>query len=221
MASSLENRDIRTTTFSNNLSPIRSHQMCSGSHRSVCTLLSALGFNLHDLQPSIVLFKRAETTCGMLRHERLERSGVDKRASADEPNASTVRRSAIQSMIGVSVSPGTTNGTWDLIAEIRAKSLADFDRVLREVRTMDGVLIALTIHVGRRGRLLLACPACVQRFRASPTRVDAPPADVPKTVSSTRRQYASTTLVSLADSPLVACISGPKPDSVAVRLTII
>ena len=34
----------------------------------------------------------------------------------------------------------TTNGTWDLIAEIRADSLTDFDRVLREVRTIDGVL---------------------------------------------------------------------------------
>lgn len=34
----------------------------------------------------------------------------------------------------------TTNGTWDLIAEIRAGSLSDFDRVLREVRTIDGVL---------------------------------------------------------------------------------
>ncbi|MBR0708477.1 Lrp/AsnC family transcriptional regulator [Bradyrhizobium liaoningense] len=34
----------------------------------------------------------------------------------------------------------TTNGTWDLIAEIRADSLSDFDRVLREVRTIDGVL---------------------------------------------------------------------------------
>jgi len=34
----------------------------------------------------------------------------------------------------------TTNGTWDLIAEIRANSLSDFDRVLREVRTIDGVL---------------------------------------------------------------------------------
>ena len=34
----------------------------------------------------------------------------------------------------------TTNGTWDLIAEIRADSLTDFDRVLREVRTIEGVL---------------------------------------------------------------------------------
>lgn len=34
----------------------------------------------------------------------------------------------------------TTNGKWDLVAEIRAASLPDFDRVLREVRVIDGVL---------------------------------------------------------------------------------
>ena len=34
----------------------------------------------------------------------------------------------------------TTNGAWDLGAEIRASSLSDFDRVLREVRTINGIL---------------------------------------------------------------------------------
>lgn len=34
----------------------------------------------------------------------------------------------------------TTNGTWDLVAEIVTSNLADFDRVLREVRMIDGVL---------------------------------------------------------------------------------
>ncbi|WP_259780633.1 Lrp/AsnC family transcriptional regulator [Aestuariispira ectoiniformans] len=34
----------------------------------------------------------------------------------------------------------TTNGAWDLVAEIRSSSLADFDRVLREVRMIDGIL---------------------------------------------------------------------------------
>jgi DNA-binding Lrp family transcriptional regulator len=34
----------------------------------------------------------------------------------------------------------TTNGAWDLIAELRTSSLQDFDRVLREVRSIDGVL---------------------------------------------------------------------------------
>ncbi len=33
----------------------------------------------------------------------------------------------------------TTNGNWDLVADIRAASLSDFDRVLREVRMIDGV----------------------------------------------------------------------------------
>lgn len=33
----------------------------------------------------------------------------------------------------------TTNGNWDLVANIRAGSLSDFDRVLREVRMIDGV----------------------------------------------------------------------------------
>lgn len=34
----------------------------------------------------------------------------------------------------------TTNGAWDLVVEIRADNLAEFDRVLREVRVIDGVL---------------------------------------------------------------------------------
>ncbi|PDT49727.1 Lrp/AsnC family transcriptional regulator [Sinorhizobium fredii] len=33
----------------------------------------------------------------------------------------------------------TTNGNWDLVANIRAANLSEFDRVLREVRMIDGV----------------------------------------------------------------------------------
>ncbi len=33
----------------------------------------------------------------------------------------------------------STNGAWDLVTEIRAESLADFDRVLHDVRMIDGV----------------------------------------------------------------------------------
>jgi DNA-binding Lrp family transcriptional regulator len=33
----------------------------------------------------------------------------------------------------------STNGAWDLVAEIRAASLPDFDRVLKEIRTITGV----------------------------------------------------------------------------------
>ena len=34
----------------------------------------------------------------------------------------------------------TTNGNWDLVAEIRTTSLSEFDKMLREVRMIDGVL---------------------------------------------------------------------------------
>ena len=34
----------------------------------------------------------------------------------------------------------TTNGSWDLVAEISASDLLDFDRVLGDVRIIDGVL---------------------------------------------------------------------------------
>ena len=33
----------------------------------------------------------------------------------------------------------TTNGAWDLVADIQAGSLLEFDRLLREVRMIDGV----------------------------------------------------------------------------------
>lgn len=33
----------------------------------------------------------------------------------------------------------TTNGKWDLVAELRTDSLANFDRVLRDVRVIDGI----------------------------------------------------------------------------------
>jgi hypothetical protein len=62
--------------------------------------------------------------------------------------------------------------------------------------------------------------ACAQRLLASSTRAAFARACLPKTVSSTRRQYASMTFAFSADSPLVTCISGPNPESVAVRLTI-
>lgn len=34
----------------------------------------------------------------------------------------------------------TTNGAWDLVVEIHAGSLADLDRVLREIRVSNGIL---------------------------------------------------------------------------------
>ncbi|TCN33265.1 Lrp/AsnC family transcriptional regulator [Sinorhizobium americanum] len=33
----------------------------------------------------------------------------------------------------------TTNGNWDLVANVRVANLSEFDRILREVRMIDGV----------------------------------------------------------------------------------
>lgn len=48
----------------------------------------------------------------------------------------------IRQLRGISelVALHTTNGAWDLIAEIQAGSLVEFDRVLRDVRMIEGVL---------------------------------------------------------------------------------
>jgi hypothetical protein len=80
---------------------------------------------------------------------------------------------------------------------------------------------------GRLNRLLLQEDAALRDFcagrsahLASLARADFPRPTFPKTVSSTRAQYASMTFAFSADSPLVTCISGPNPESVAVRLTI-
>ena len=34
----------------------------------------------------------------------------------------------------------STNGKWDLVAELSASNLTEFDRVLREVRAVSGIL---------------------------------------------------------------------------------
>src|SRR3954451_1500666 len=68
--------------------------------------------------------------------------------------------------------------------------------------------------------LLASGYAGAQRLPASLIRAGSSWASLPKTVSSTRRQYASTTLGLFADNALVTCISGPNPASVVVRLTI-
>ncbi len=33
----------------------------------------------------------------------------------------------------------STNGNWDLVAQLSAESLTDFDRILREVRAISGI----------------------------------------------------------------------------------
>jgi DNA-binding Lrp family transcriptional regulator len=90
------------------------------------------------------------------RIDRLERDGVIagftvRVTEADDPHA--VRAvmmieitgqktlAAIKALRGIPEvrTLHTTNGAWDLIAEIQAENLVEFERVLRGVRAMDGV----------------------------------------------------------------------------------
>lgn len=90
------------------------------------------------------------------RIERLTRDGVVagftvRVTAADDPHA--VRAvmmieitgqktlSAIKTLRGIPEIRAlhTTNGAWDLVAEIQADNLVEFERVLRGIRAMDGV----------------------------------------------------------------------------------
>ena len=90
------------------------------------------------------------------RIERLTRQGVIggftvRVTEADDPHA--VRAvmmieitgqktlAAIQTLRGLPEVRAlhTTNGAWDLVAEIQADNLVEFERVLRGIRAMDGV----------------------------------------------------------------------------------
>ncbi|MFO7689321.1 MAG: Lrp/AsnC family transcriptional regulator [Cryobacterium sp.] len=55
----------------------------------------------------------------------------------------------------------TTNGGWDLVAELRTASLADFDRLLGEVRSLDGVLNSETSLL--LSSVMTAAPADARR----------------------------------------------------------
>ena len=60
----------------------------------------------------------------------------------------------------------TTNGRWDIVAELRADSLESFDRVLRRIRLLDGIantetsLLLSTHKLYSAGRGSAPAPEC-------------------------------------------------------------
>ena len=91
------------------------------------------------------------------RMERLIRNGVIRRFTvevdpvADQEVVRAIMTIEIQGSLSRSIIRNlrqkpeittlhTTNGAWDLVAHIETASLQDFDRVLREVREIKGVL---------------------------------------------------------------------------------
>ncbi len=81
------------------------------------------------------------TVLGFTVRVRQDQEGSAVRAIMSIEVAGKSTAAVIKSLRGVPElqSLHTTNGAWDLIAEIRAESLQDFDRVLRVVRETEGV----------------------------------------------------------------------------------
>lgn len=119
-------------------------------------LLSALRIDARE--PVAALARRLNVSRGTVtqRIERLQQSGVilgfttrvredaggDVRAVSFIELEGRATERAIASLRGLPeiVSLHTTNGGWDLVAEIRTTSLSEFDRVLGRIRSVDGVV---------------------------------------------------------------------------------
>ncbi|MBT0769882.1 Lrp/AsnC family transcriptional regulator [Kineosporia sp. J2-2] len=109
-------------------------------------------------EPAASLARRLGVTRGTVtqRIERLQDSGVILGFTARVRDGAVGEVRAV-SFIGIEgrataqvieqlrglpqiVSLHTTNGAWDLVADIRAASLAEFDAVLGRIRSVEGVL---------------------------------------------------------------------------------
>ncbi|ALO42653.1 Lrp/AsnC family transcriptional regulator [Pseudoalteromonas phenolica] len=73
-------------------------------------------------------------------HEQIETDAIKAVMMIEVVGKSTTQ--VIQKLRGIPqlLKMHTTNGAWDLIAEIQTSNLQEFDLVLREVRAIDGVL---------------------------------------------------------------------------------
>ncbi|MBB1454096.1 Lrp/AsnC family transcriptional regulator [Pseudoalteromonas sp. SG43-5] len=73
-------------------------------------------------------------------HEHIETEAVRAIMMIEVVGKSTSQ--VIKTMRGIPelIKLHTTNGAWDLVAEIQAANLSEFDGVLRQVREIDGIL---------------------------------------------------------------------------------
>lgn len=73
-------------------------------------------------------------------HEQLETDSIKAIMMIEVAGKSTSQ--VVQQLKGIPalVKIHTTNGAWDLIAEMNTPNLTEFDRILRQVRELEGVL---------------------------------------------------------------------------------
>lgn len=113
----------------------------SNARAPVASLAKALGVARGTVQNRLVKLQRDGTVLGYT--VRLRPDGEEQRVRAFmtvavEGNQLDAVIRALRGEPAVAALH-STNGRWDIVAELRADSLADFDRVLARVRLIEGI----------------------------------------------------------------------------------
>jgi DNA-binding Lrp family transcriptional regulator len=107
----------------------------------IATLAAALGVARGTAQARLTRLIEKGVILGFAARLKSEEENEAVRATMMIELEGKSTAQAIRKLKGLPeiVSLHTTNGNWDLVAQIRAPTLAEFDRLLREVRLIDGV----------------------------------------------------------------------------------
>ena len=107
----------------------------------ISTLAKLLSVSRATVQTRLDRLIESSAVLGFTVRVRQDQEGPAVRAIMSIEVAGKSTTAVIKSLRGIPElqSLHTTNGAWDLIAEIHAESLQDFDRVLRVVRETEGV----------------------------------------------------------------------------------
>lgn len=111
------------------------------SRTSVSALAEELNVSRATVTKTMARLENNETILGYtVRTHKRQATGLLHATSCIEVENRTTRY-AIAQLKGIPEIRAihTTNGAWDLIAELECKDLLDFDRVLRKIREVQGV----------------------------------------------------------------------------------
>ena len=108
----------------------------------VTTLARRLGVSRATINSRIERLLESGKVLGFTVRTREDHGDHDVRAIALIEVEGRTTSEVIKALRGLAEiqSLHTTNGGWDLVAEIRCDSLLDFDRVLGRIRAVDGVI---------------------------------------------------------------------------------
>jgi DNA-binding Lrp family transcriptional regulator len=108
----------------------------------VSVLARQLGVTRSTVNSRLERLVKSGQVLGFTIRTRDDRGDDDVRAISLVEVEGRTTKEVIRSLRGLPEiqSLHATNGGWDLVAEIRCDSLIDFDRILGEIRAVDGVI---------------------------------------------------------------------------------